>query len=114
MLTHERVTSSGDMFIKVEEVKVYDEYVKDITCLKLGLHSDNGGVKIYHNEAFPSWGMGEQFETLHYVGAIKKGIPPWGEHAAHHQDSVECARQRYDLDRFSIYQSQAVCWETGL
>jgi hypothetical protein len=34
--------------------------------------------------------------------SIKKGVPSWGGQDCHHLAQVECARQRYDLDRFYL------------
>ena len=53
-------------------------------------------------EALPELSMGEQFARLRQASAIKKDITSWGEQDRRHQDQVECARQMFVLDRFSI------------
>jgi hypothetical protein len=62
----------------------------------------DGQVKIFLREAFPWWCMGEQFAIIQLASVIKKGCPTWGDQDRHYLDQVDCARQRYKLDRFSI------------
>ena len=68
------------------------------------------------NEAFPYWVWGSNiwvFIKQEQEYAIKKGVPTWEGQDRHHLAQVECARQRYDLDRFSLLPVSWWWWETG-
>jgi hypothetical protein len=75
---------------------------------------DNGHMKIFLLESLPQWSMGEQSARLHRASAIKKDGPTWGRKDRHHQDEVECIRQGFILDRFSLLPVSCVSFETGL
>ena len=47
------------------------------------------------------------------ASTIKKGVSTSESQDRHHRAQVECARQRYDLDRFSIVPVSCCQWETG-
>ena len=46
--------------------------------------------------------FGEVFIKHVLASTIKKGVPTLGSQDRYHLAQVECARQRYDLDRVSI------------
>ena len=76
----------------------------------------SGHVKMCLSEAFPYWVWGSNMWIVvkqEQACTIKKGVPTWRGQDRHHLAQVECARQRYDLDRFSLLPVSWCWWETG-
>ena len=107
--------------VKVErrnEVQVQDEPSRRDhmleACHPYGVHGD---VKICLKERLSHsgvWGSNLQYFTKHEQEySIKKGVPSWGGQDRHHLAQVECTRQRYYLDRFSLLPVSWWWWETG-
>ena len=71
-------------------------------CHPYGVH---GYVKICLKRVSPIglWGsIWQNFTEQGLACSIKKGVPTWGGQDRHHLAQVECTRQRYDFDRFSL------------
>ena len=76
----------------------------------------NGYVKMCLNESLPYWVWVSSlwvFIKQEQEYAIKKGVPTWEGQDRHHLAQVGRARQRYDLDRFSLLPVSWWWWETG-
>ena len=57
--------------------------------------------------------FGDVFIKYVLASIIKKGAPTLESQDRHHRAQVECARQMYDLDRFSSLPVSWCQWETG-
>ena len=57
--------------------------------------------------------FGEVFIKHVLASTIKKGVPTWESQDIHHLAQMECARQRYYLDRVLFYRSHGVSGRPG-
>ena len=94
-----RMTSSCDR----HQVQVQEEHLEDLMLEACRPFGDYGQVKICLREALPYWCMGEHYVSLHQA---KRNQERWSNlrrsRSSSSSSSGLCARQRYDLDRFSI------------
>ena len=98
------------------KVQVQDGHLEETICLKLAIYLmfmdmwRYAQMKPFHIKyGKASWVFIKQEQEY----TIKKGVPSWGGQDSHHLAQVECARQRYDLDRFYLLLVSWWWWETG-
>jgi hypothetical protein len=89
---------------RIHQVKAQDQdkQLDEIIWLKLAIYCVHGYVKICLKRVSPIVEYGEQSARLHRASSIKKGGPTWEDQDRIHLAQVECARQRYILDRVSF------------